>query len=86
MMCVMIRTNTGFVRENVWHTSDALGIGDSNSNRLSARFGMDANCIEIQADGDELHLICKRFTNIPCGPGPVVRWKGEIARFIYDNL
>ena len=41
----------------------------------------------IQADGDELDYINANFLNIP-NPFKkrVVRWFGEMARFIYNNL
>lgn len=42
---------------------------------------------EIQADGHELDHIRSRFKNLPDSPdSAVVRWKGEMAQFIYDHL
>lgn len=42
---------------------------------------------EIQADGDELEYIQKHFTNLPMANlSRVVRWKGDLAQFIYDNF
>lgn len=42
---------------------------------------------EIQADGHELLYIRSRFKNLPDVPDNYgVRWKGEIAQFIYDHL
>lgn len=42
---------------------------------------------EIQADGHELLYIRSRFKNLPDVPDSyAVRWKGEIAQFIYDHL
>jgi len=40
----------------------------------------------IQADGDELELIRNQFTGIPITTTRVVRWRGETAGFILDNL
>lgn len=41
----------------------------------------------IQADGNELLYLRSRFTNLPfTSHRPVVIWRGEFARFIYDNL
>jgi hypothetical protein len=41
----------------------------------------------IQADGHELDFILANFTNLPYPKGRrVVRWYGETARFIYQNL
>ena len=40
----------------------------------------------IQADGDELEAIRGQFSNIPMCSGRVVTWRGEMARFIADNL
>ena len=44
-------------------------------------------CVEVQADGDELSHIEKRFTNLPMVTGSrVVTWSGDHAKFILDNL
>lgn len=41
----------------------------------------------VQADGDELDLINDKFTGIRKAPGKrVVRWFGEDAKFIVENL
>lgn len=40
----------------------------------------------VQADGDELDYIRKRFNNIPDCNKPVVAWYGDIAKFIACNL
>ena len=42
--------------------------------------------VEIQADGDELELIKKNFTNLPGSKGPIIRWYGDHAKFIAANL
>lgn len=39
----------------------------------------------LQADGDELQLIIKRFPNLPYSYG-FCTWRGQFAQFIYDNL
>ena len=41
---------------------------------------------KLQADGDELELIRQRLVNVPITHGGVCIWRGEMARFIYDNL
>lgn len=47
----------------------------------------DITIIDISADGDELGFIRDTFKNIPdAHTKRVVVWKGEFARFIYDNL
>lgn len=45
-----------------------------------------SDVIELQADGHELEYIRERFQNIPMHKGRVVRWKGEMAKFIAINL
>lgn len=46
------------------------------------------NVISIQADGDELDLICERFGVAAIRPrgSNVVRWYGDTAKFIVGNL
>ncbi len=39
----------------------------------------------IQADGDELEHIQTRFANLPYAHR-ICTWRGEMARFILDNL
>lgn len=39
----------------------------------------------IQADGNELLFIQKRFTNLPSSHSLCI-WRGEWARFIAENL
>lgn len=44
-------------------------------------------CIEIQADGHELSLIERKFTNLPMvSENPAVVWTGDHAKFILNNL
>ena len=48
-----------------------------------------SDVVEVQADGDELKFILDNFYNIPAlrpEAAPVQLWKGEFARFIYDNM
>lgn len=40
----------------------------------------------VQADGHELETICQQFSGIPMTSNRVVRWNGEVARFIVDNI
>ena len=44
------------------------------------------NDLILQADGDELEKIKQEFTGIPMHKGRVVRWSGETAYFIVQNL
>lgn len=40
----------------------------------------------VQATGPELAHIRRQFTGLPDVPGsPLVRWRGDYARFIIDN-
>lgn len=39
----------------------------------------------LQADGDELEYIKKRFHNLPFAES-ICLWRGEMAQFILDNL
>lgn len=43
-------------------------------------------CAEVIADGDELDFIVTHFRNLPVREGRTVRWRGEFAAFIHDNL
>ncbi len=45
-----------------------------------------AQVIEVQADGDELGHIANTFTNVPMAKKNTVRWHGDIAKFIAQNL
>lgn len=42
--------------------------------------------IMISATEEELKIIQERFSNLPIFKGPYVRWTGEFARFIYENM
>jgi len=70
-MAYSIRETDG--RITTWHC---------NSDKPQTEF---SKIISIQADGDELELIRKRFQNTPICFGICI-WKGEMANFIYDNL
>ena len=41
---------------------------------------------EVQADGHELEHIRDNFMNLPTANRRVVRWHGEMAKFIVGNL
>lgn len=45
-----------------------------------------ADCLTIQADGDELKAIRHQFANIRMHNSDIVRWVGEDAVFIALNL
>jgi hypothetical protein len=45
------------------------------------------NVVEVQVDGDELTYIEMNFGNIPISrKKQVVKWTGDFALFIYNNL
>jgi len=67
---IYIKTSQGI--ERTWHT------GQSKPVLL--------NVCELQADCDELSKIERQFTNIPMCKKSVVKWRGEMAQVIYDNL
>jgi hypothetical protein len=48
-------------------------------------FGTGSNLI-VQADGHELEHIKQQFQNIPLTHNRVVRWTGEYAKFIVNNI
>lgn len=42
---------------------------------------------EVYADGHELEMIRRRYTNLPDVPSSAsMTWKGDFAQFIYDHL
>jgi len=50
-------------------------------------YGFNINDIEyIQANGDELELILSSFKNLPYSNQPVVKWYGDMAKFIMANI
>ena len=55
-------------------------IRDTLGNQVSS------TALEVQADGDELELIRRDFSNIPMTTSRVVRWEGDIAAFIVANI
>jgi len=47
----------------------------------------DGNVNSVWADGHELDYICANFQNVPFRHDQrVVTWRGEMARFIVENL
>jgi hypothetical protein len=52
---------------------------------ISDIFGVEAHLM-VQADGHELELIKRQFTNIPMTANRVVRWQGDDAKFIINNI
>lgn len=57
-----------------WH------LGDEKTNQLSYR------AVEIEADGEELAYIIQHFTNVPLANRRVVKWTGDFATFIWNNI
>lgn len=79
----------GNFKEQKWHVGEPVPIM-----ALQVRY-----VIEVQADGDELDYLMRRFPfvvnnmpkemspdNIRWVPSKVVRWYGDQARFIIGNL
>lgn len=63
-------------REKEWH------VGNPKPTMFS-------EVVEVQADGDELGFLISKIINLPHvlpGHKPVQVWRGDMARFIYDNL
>lgn len=50
-----------------------------------AQINADKGLLYIQADGHELEHIQTRFANLPYAHR-ICTWRGEMARFILDNL
>lgn len=48
-------------------------------------FSTEGNLM-VQADGHELQAIQQQFSGIPMTSARVVRWTGESARFIINNI
>lgn len=73
-----------FVSPNVWSTLEWQIGNTSPSNQIDEE---GVEIISIYADGKELEFIKDNFVNIPCRIGAsTATWRGEFARFIYDNL
>lgn len=61
-------------RERLWH------IGSPTPTT-------DQEVVEVQADGDELEYVINRFKNIPYPSHQrVVKWHGDLAKLIANNL
>jgi hypothetical protein len=59
-----------------WHTEDPV-----------PRFHKQEKIFEVQADGDELMYIKENFNHVPMPKHQsVVRWFGDMAAFIANNL
>lgn len=65
-------------------TEDSLHMGGSSY--LKALRETEPVSVEVQADGHELNAIAEQFINIAMHNGRVVKWTGETARFIFNNL
>lgn len=68
--------------EKVWR------VNDSPPNEFVDESEDMLNTLSITADGDELTYIIDNFKNLPYTKqkGRACVWKGELARFIFDNL
>lgn len=42
--------------------------------------------LQFQADGHELEIVRDQFQNIPMTKNRVVRWNGQTAQFIIENI
>jgi hypothetical protein len=72
-MMYITSTNSCVIHE--WHIGEDFPVNTENFDVL-----------EIQADSDELEAIRKYFSNIPMSSRLSVRWTGEMAQFIIDNM
>lgn len=59
-----------------WHVGEACPVGYDKIDSV----------VEVQADGDELSYIIRRFTNLPYPVTRSARWFGDMAKFIVGNL
>lgn len=82
MLYIVLDIN-GQEMEKEWHTGDPSPVrGDTLLGEALAE-----KVKFVQADCGELTYIYDRFTNIPRpGDKRVVKWRGEFARFIVENL
>ena len=53
--------------------------------KVNECFSLETSLL-VQADGHELEKIRQQFQNIPMTNNRVVRWTGNHARFIIENL
>jgi len=80
MLCITMkhRTEDGDIpcREIIWHCgTQPPTIYDYEEVLL------------VQADGDELEVVCNTFNNLPCPKNKnVVVWTGDLASLIARNL
>lgn len=58
-----------------------------NKQRPKEIHGEDLKVLSVTADGHELEFINNKFINLPAiDYAKVVKWRGDLAQFIYDNL
>ena len=63
---------------HTWHARDAKP-------KFPAQEFTKSIVVMLQAEGEELDLICARFRHVPHSFGTCT-WRDEMAQFIYDNL
>ena len=63
-----------------------IGAGRVRDRLSELEMALQPEHLLVQADGDELEKISDQFVNLPITTGRVVRWQGEMARFIVNNL
>lgn len=70
----------GELREKEWH------VGDKPPNEHIEDEGLQVHT--VYADGHELTYIIEHFKNLPytMKKGRSCVWRGDLARFIFDNL
>lgn len=83
MLTIWAPALTSIIDEQNFHIGYGR-LGDSAAVNESF-FVIDVE-LAVQADGDELEKIRRQFQNIPMTNNLVVRWYGETARFIFENL
>lgn len=80
MMYIMHRRNNGTEVQYGWH------VGEPHPLRGMQYHAMISGVYEVQADGDELAFIIRKFSNLPNVNAFVVNWYGDHAKFIVGNL
>ncbi len=77
---IVYETDEGVLERQYW-VQDL----DVSTTRLAVK-GTAAGVVKVQADGHELEYIKANFSGIPMANCRVVRWTGDMAKFIVGNL
>ena len=70
--------------EHIWYIGNSKPYNSAGSNALDD----DDHINYVEASGQELEYICEHFKDchIPIPPCYIVRWYGDMAKFIMGNL